>query len=132
MKKKTNKKGFTIMEMLIVVAIIAVLAAILIPTFNGALTKSKEAADVANIRAGYAELQVKMLTDNADIPKDEAEFIKDYIKNATLNYNDASGDGNKLTYTYDDANKKATITYTPKKVNNDKPYTWTIQSPDIS
>ena len=52
MKKKTNKKGFTIMEMLIVVAIIAVLAAILIPTFNGALTKSKEAADVANIRAG--------------------------------------------------------------------------------
>ena len=45
LKKLTNKKGFTLMEMLIVVAIIAVLVAIAIPTFNGALTKSKEAAD---------------------------------------------------------------------------------------
>lgn len=51
LKKLNNKKGFTLMEMLIVVAIIAVLVAIAIPVFNGALTKSKEAADVANIRA---------------------------------------------------------------------------------
>ena len=54
LKKLNNKKGFTLMEMLIVVAIIAVLVAIAIPVFNGALTKSKEAADVANIRAAYA------------------------------------------------------------------------------
>ena len=57
MRKTTRtKKGFTIMEMLIVVAIIAVLAAILIPTFNGALHKAKAAADIANVRAYYAEL----------------------------------------------------------------------------
>lgn len=68
MKKLNNKKGFTLMEMLIVVAIIAVLVAIAIPVFNGALTKSKEAADVANIRAAYAEWQVKMLTENEDVP----------------------------------------------------------------
>ena len=47
LKKLQSKKGFTLMEMLIVVAIIAVLVAIAIPVFNGALTKSKEAADVA-------------------------------------------------------------------------------------
>lgn len=62
LKKLNNKKGFTLMEMLIVVAIIAVLVAIAIPVFNGALTKSKEAADVANIRALYAEWQVGILT----------------------------------------------------------------------
>ena len=45
LKKLQSKKGFTLMEMLIVVAIIAVLVAIAIPVFNGALTKSKEAAD---------------------------------------------------------------------------------------
>ena len=80
------------MEMLIVVAIIAVLVAIAIPTFNGALTKSKEAADVANIRAAYAEYQVKAIsgeTANWTAP--------------TLNYNDnytapAAQNGNKITY----------------------------------
>ena len=41
LKKLTNKKGFTLMEMLIVVAIIAVLVAIAIPTFNGALNKGQ-------------------------------------------------------------------------------------------
>ena len=51
MKKMMNKKGFTLMEMLIVVAIIAVLVAIAIPVFNGALTKSKQAADVAERHA---------------------------------------------------------------------------------
>ena len=41
------------MEMLIVVAIIAVLVAIAIPTFNSALTKSKEAADIASLNQDY-------------------------------------------------------------------------------
>ena len=54
MKKMKNKKGFTLMEMLIVVAIIAVLIVIAIPTFNNALAKSRAATDLANIRSGYA------------------------------------------------------------------------------
>lgn len=131
MKNKANKKGFTIMEMLIVVAIIAVLAAILIPTFNGALVKSKEAADVANIRAGYAELQVTMLTDNAEVPADEAKFLEQYVK-ATLNYNDVDGATDKLTYTYDSTNKTATIKYTPTKINDAKVYEWKVENPNIA
>ena len=63
LKKLTNKKGFTLMEMLIVVAIIAILVAIAIPTFNSALNKSKVAADTANIRSGYAAVQVQILTE---------------------------------------------------------------------
>lgn len=62
LKKFTNKKGFTLMEMLIVVAIIAVLVAIAIPTFTGQLEKSRQATDVANIRAAYAEANVNYLS----------------------------------------------------------------------
>lgn len=57
-----NKKGFTLMEMLIVVAIIAVLVAIAIPVYQGQVHKAKVAADWANVRAYYAELQADYLT----------------------------------------------------------------------
>ena len=62
-----RNRGFTLMEMLIVVAIIAVLAAVAIPVFNGSLHKAKVAADMANVRAYYAELQTQlMLTGEGD------------------------------------------------------------------
>ncbi len=55
MKKLQNKKGFTMAELLIVVAIIAVLVAISIPVFKGQLDKSKLATATANVRSAYAE-----------------------------------------------------------------------------
>ncbi len=134
MKKLTNKKGFTLMEMLIVVAIIAVLVAIAIPVFNGALTKSKEAADVANIRAAYAEWQVAILTDNKAIPTDEEGFLAKIPDSAKLNYN--KGDADKLTYTYDTTKKVGTITYSASKLTDDtgtnKTFTWTLSNAEIN
>jgi len=59
--KKTNKKGFTLAELLIVVAIIAVLVAIAIPVFTAQLEKSRQATDAANIRSAYAEATVAVL-----------------------------------------------------------------------
>lgn len=50
-----NKKGFTLAELLVVVAIIAVLVAIMIPVFSTSVEKANHAANVANIRAAYAE-----------------------------------------------------------------------------
>lgn len=63
---KKNEKGFTLMEMLIVVAIIAVLVAIAIPTFNSSLNKAKQATDEANIRAGYASVMLNILQDETN------------------------------------------------------------------
>ena len=76
---KKNEKGFTLMEMLIVVAIIAVLVAIAIPTFNSSLNKAKAATDAANICAGYASTMMKILQadlDSAPITSDKTYYLK--------------------------------------------------------
>ena len=59
---RKNNKGFTLAELLIVVAIIAVLVAIAIPIFTAQLEKSREATDKANVRSAYAELVAEYLT----------------------------------------------------------------------
>lgn len=59
--KKLNKKGFTLIEMLVVIAIIAILVAIIIPTVSNATEKAKEAADAANIRSLAAEAEIEYL-----------------------------------------------------------------------
>ena len=72
--KKLNKKGFTLAELLIVVAIIAILIAIALPLFFGAMDNAEKARDDANIRSVKAaavneifsnpELQMVPLTPN--------------------------------------------------------------------
>lgn len=62
MKKLNKKHGFTLAELLIVVAIIAVLVAISIPIFTTQLEKSREAVDAANLRAAYAEVMAAGIT----------------------------------------------------------------------
>lgn len=53
--KKLNKKGFTLIEMLVVVAIIAILVAIIVPTISTATKKSQGATDAANLRSVTAK-----------------------------------------------------------------------------
>lgn len=62
--KKMNKKGFTLIEMLVVIAIIAVLVSIIIPTVSSATTKAKAATDAANLRAVVAEASIDYLDNN--------------------------------------------------------------------
>ena len=52
MKTNKNKKGFTIVELVIVIAVIAILAGVMIPTFSGVIQKaylSQDTSLVANI-----------------------------------------------------------------------------------
>lgn len=84
--KKMNKKGFTLIEMLVVIAIIAVLVAIVIPTVGSATEKAKEAADVANIRSAIAEVTTNALAGGTVLSKDvtmtqgTANFVNSDIK----------------------------------------------------
>ena len=44
MKRRVNKRGFTIVELVIVIAVIAILATVLVPTFGDVITNAKDSA----------------------------------------------------------------------------------------
>ena len=89
---KTNRKGFTLAELLIVVAIIAVLVAIAIPVFTSQLHNARVAADVANVRAYYAELQSDYIATNK---KQNFVSNKDFIFSTEISH--LNGTKTKLT-----------------------------------
>ena len=100
MFSKKDNKGFTLMEMLIVVAIIAILIAIMIPVFNAQLEKSREAADAANIRSAYAEVMVNYLADGTEEATETVNLQQeqDGWQNATLETNLKTLVGDDGTY----------------------------------
>lgn len=53
--KKMNKKGFTIVELVIVIAVIGILASVLIPTFSDVVENAKASAALQNARNAYTE-----------------------------------------------------------------------------
>ena len=67
--KYRSKKGFTLAELLIVVAIIAVLVAVSIPIFNGQLEKARRAVDMQNARIIKSALTNAYNEGRMDIPK---------------------------------------------------------------
>ncbi len=84
MRKMLNKKGFTLAELLIVVAIIAVLVAIAIPIFTSQLEKSREATDAANIRDYYAEISVGLLDGSLNATKNTMTVSGNKTATATV------------------------------------------------
>ena len=53
-EKNKNREGFTLAELLVVVAIIAILVAVSIPIFTGKLEEARQNTDLANERAAKA------------------------------------------------------------------------------
>lgn len=136
MMERLNKKGFTLAELLIVVAIIAVLVAISIPVFNSQLEKARESTDMANVRAAYAELMAAAISGDGTSATtnstaytltgsgSEGSFVytaKVPLKQKQANWQSASVDsigGVALSGLTDvGANKSIVITYTQANTN---------------
>lgn len=113
-KLTKNKKGFTLAELLIVVAIIGVLVAISIPIFSSQLRKARLATNQANARAGYAAAVAEALDANTDTTKTKAEGT-------------TTATSTNLTYTYTVSTAKVEKTGTAASGNTDIA-SWTVDT----
>ena len=55
------------MEMLIVIAIVAVLISVAVPVLSSQLERSREAVDLANVRSAYAQVSTEALLGNTGV-----------------------------------------------------------------
>ena len=89
MKKTNTKKGFTIIELVIVIAVIGILAAVLIPTFSGVIEKANESAAMQAARNEY-ELFLAEHAAESDVMKDYVIVYKTYAFKVTNGQFDAT------------------------------------------
>ena len=83
--KRTNKKGFTIVELVIVIAVIAILAAVLIPNISRLVKKANESSDIQAVRnmntflaAEGATGDIKSILDVYDLFVDSGYNVDSY------------------------------------------------------
>ena len=104
---KMNKKGFTLIEMLVVIAIIAVLVSIVVPAVSNSTVKAKASTDAANLRSLAAEAQIAVL--NAGYSNTTSKDV-DLLAITDL---DTAVDGNQTVLS---ANSKATKSKTDESL----------------
>ena len=70
--KKNYRKGFTLVELVVVVAILGILVAVVTPSFSGYIEKSRETTDLANVRTAYSEVMFAVMDQDTSSPLDTA------------------------------------------------------------
>ncbi len=115
--KKINKKGFTIVELVIVIAVIAILAAVLIPTFSGIIKKANQSAVQQTAAALYKEAYALDLSDGtldgyegAKDPANEATNKITTVEGKDVTYS-ASQTGDTITINFSYTEKGYTATF---------------------
>ena len=112
--KKMNKKGFTITELVIVIAVIAILAGVMIPTFSGIVKKAQISAEQQNVTSAFKDAYAQALLTDGEIAADEEATSGGYTfkfgANAATCEITAGNDTSKYSYTYNTTNKTWTVT----------------------
>ena len=105
--KRNNKKGFTIVELVIVIAVIAILAGVLIPTFAGIVDKANKSAAQQEATALYKEAYALDLADGVHDGKEGTKEINK-VEDKTVTYTVAENADKTLTISFTYANDKYT------------------------
>jgi prepilin-type N-terminal cleavage/methylation domain-containing protein len=92
MNKKNNRKGFTTVELVIVIAVIAILATVLIPTFSGLIGQAQESAFLSDANSIYKS----WLTNNA------TKYTPDTVLAIVVGEIDNKGNDNRRVYLFED------------------------------
>ncbi|MBR6764156.1 MAG: type II secretion system protein [Clostridia bacterium] len=81
--KKNNKKGFTLVELVIVVAVMAILVAVAIPTVSSITDKATKATNESNAKTIQSMIKLEVAEKGATATVD-ADLIKDALDDAKL------------------------------------------------
>ena len=100
--KKMNKKGFTIVELVIVIAVIAILAAVMIPTFSGIVDRAKNSAALQEVKNAYTATITEELS--------TSDAADDKISEKTTAFNVKAGNGKIVKITAKGEVKETTET----------------------
>lgn len=65
---KNNKKGFTLVELVIVIAVIAILAGVLIGTFATVLSSANQSKALQEVKAQVDEAYLEYVAEEHDVP----------------------------------------------------------------
>lgn len=131
--KKLNNKGFSLVELIIVVAIMAVLIGVLAPQYLKYVEKSRESADLDNYQAMITAIQVyytdpthpvptndKTITFNGDCDASSDQDLKDALEDSGVDVTKITMKSSKY--------KSAQITFK----NNSGNYMFITNNPDLA
>lgn len=109
---RNNRKGFTIVELVIVIAVIAILAGVLIPTFAGVTSKAKDSKALQEAKNAYTA-DLAILNGQVTASKDAGTAVGSETLAGTFTVDATDG-----SYTYSFTNKDS-ITYVFDSADNE-------------
>ncbi len=98
--KKSRKGGFTLVELMVVVAVIAILAAIAMPQFLSAADRARNAKETADIQIIKNATQLYMIDKNVDTPP----TVENLYKEGYLTEHVKTAKDKEYTITYEAVN----------------------------